>query len=521
MSTAAHPAPEPTDVAPTPWRTRATIALTCLGVFVSYLPMVGISVALPVLQKGLDASTTELLWITDAFVLPTATLLLTCGMLGDLYGRKKTYLGGLALFCIGYLVCLTASSVVQVCVGQALAGVGTAALLPTTLALISHVCPDPRKRATAIALWTASLGLGLTLGPLFTGLIAEWMSWPWIFSPALIIAAVPLVAGAALLTESRADRERHLDIPGQLLAIIALTGLISGVIEGGSSGWKSPGAVVALVVAMITLPAFVVAELRSRHPMLDMRLFRSAKFSGAALAMVLTLFAQVGLVFALSEYFGLVHHTSTLDGGIRLIALSGFTVVLGPLVGQLMNRFTPGLLLAVGLAIGGVGALCVLLFHVDTDVATELLLLGVLGPRHRVSTRTDHHNRHGQPTAEPRGNGRLREQRTTPDRQCPRPGDLRSHPHRANTADPARTHRTIRARRHRPKPHPRHGRRRRHTGRRIPAPEHSRHHATGACRLRSRSHRRATHLRPRRRHRDVGIGSRRAPTDRRTRQERP
>ncbi|MFG2969774.1 MFS transporter [Streptomyces sp. NPDC048288] len=359
--------------------TTATIVLACLGVFVSYLPVVGVSVALPVMQQALDASTVGLQWITDAFILPTAALLLTCGMVGDLYGRKKTYLAGLVLFCLGCLVCLTAGSVVQVCVGQALTGVGTAALLPSTLALIGHVCPDPRRRARAIALWTAALGLGLTLGPVVNGLIVEHASWRWIFLPSLVVAVATAVIGAALLTDSRAERERHLDVPGQLLAVVAITGLVYGVIEGGSDGWSSAQAVIAFVAAALGAVGFVVVELRSACPMLDMRLFKSAAFSGAAVVMAVTLFAQVGLVFALSEYFGLVHHASTLDIGIRLIAINGFTVVLGPLVGRLMNRVTPGLLLVTGLVVGGIGALLVNAFQADTGTGEAALVIGVLG----------------------------------------------------------------------------------------------------------------------------------------------
>ncbi|MCI3275382.1 MFS transporter [Streptomyces cylindrosporus] len=376
---ASDASPQPPQPHPEPRHVTATIALACLGVFVSYLPVVGVSVALPVMQQALDASTAGLQWITDAFILPTAALLLTCGMIGDLYGRKKAYVAGLVVFCLGCLVCLTAGSVVQVCVGQALTGIGTAALLPSTLGLISHVCPDRHRRTRAIALWTASLGLGLTLGPLFNGVIVEHASWRWIFFPALLIGVLTAVAGAVVLTDSRADRERHLDIPGQLLAIVAITGLVYGVIEGGSAGWGSAQVVIAFLAAAVGLLAFVRVELRSPCPMLDMRLFRSAAFSGAALVMALTLFAQVGLVFAMSEYFGLVHHASTLDIGVRLIAINGFTVVLGPLVGRLMNRTSPGLLLVVGLLIGGIGALCVNLFQASTGTGEAALVIGVLG----------------------------------------------------------------------------------------------------------------------------------------------
>ncbi|WP_246576896.1 MFS transporter [Actinospica durhamensis] len=358
----------------------ATVTLACLGVFVSYLPVVGVSTALAVIQQALNASTVGLQWITDAFILPTAALLLTFGVLGDLHGRKKVYLSGLSLTVLGCLVALTAHGVLQVCIGQALTGVGTAALLPSTIGLISHVCPDPKVRARAIAAWTASLGLGLTLGPLFNGQILNHVGWRWIFLPALILGAVIAVVGAFVLPDSRSDRERHLDIPGQLLAIVGITGVVYGVIEGGgSAGWGSTEVIVAFVLAAVGLVGFVLVELRSAHPMFDVRLFGSRAFSGAAIVMGITLFAQVGLVFALSEYFGLVHHASTWDIGLRLIALNGFTVVLSPVVGRLMNRVAPSVLLLAGLVVAGLGALLVNVFSASTGTGEAALVIGVFG----------------------------------------------------------------------------------------------------------------------------------------------
>ena len=358
---------------------RATIALACLGVLVSYLPVVGVSTALPVIQQALDASTAGLQWITDAFILPTTALLLSFGVIGDLYGRKKIYLFGLSCTSLGCLVALTAHGVVQVCAGQALTGVGTAALLPSTIGLIAHVCPDHDVRARAIAGWTACLGLGLTLGPLFNGQILEHVGWRWIFLPALVLSAAIAVVGAFVLTDSRSDRDRHLDLPGQILAILGITGLVYGFIEGGgTAGWGSPLVIGAFALAVMALATFVVVE-HDSYPMLDMRLFRSSAFSGAAIVMAVLLFAQVGLVFALSEYFGLVHHASTWDIGVRLIALNGFTVVLGPMVGRMMNRLSPGLVLFAGLVLAGIGALLVNLFKAGTGTGEAAAVIAVLG----------------------------------------------------------------------------------------------------------------------------------------------
>ena len=373
------PAPIPGAAAADSRNRTATIALACLGVFVSYLPVVGVSTALPALQQALGASTAGLQWITDAFILPTTALLLSFGIIGDLYGRKKVYLAGLSFTVLGCLIALTAHGVVQVCAGQALAGIGTAALLPSTIGLITHVCPDHRARARAIAAWTASLGLGLTLGPLFNGQILEHVGWRWIFLPTLVLGAVITAIGAFVITDSRSDRQRHLDLPGQALAIIGITGLVYGVIEGGgTAGWSSPQVVGAFVLAGLALIGFIFAE-RDEYPMLDLRLFRSRSFSGAALVMAILLFAQVGLVFALSEYFGLVHHASTWDIGVRLIALNGFTVILGPLVGRMMNRLAPGQILFTGLVIAGIGALLVTILKPNTGTGETVLIVAVLG----------------------------------------------------------------------------------------------------------------------------------------------
>lgn len=362
-----------------PRRFRATIVLACVGVFASYLPAVGVSVSLPVIQQGLHASTSELQWITDAYILPTAALLLTFGTIGDRFGRKKTFLAGLALVALGSLAALIATSAVQVCAGQALTGIGTAALLPATLGLIGHVSPDRRTRGRMISWWTAALGLGLTAGAVFSGLAVAHASWRYIFLPTLIIAAVTLVAGAFLLSDSRSGNSVKLDLRGQVLAIVMIAGLVYGVIEAGLAGWGNVQVVAAFAVAALALAAFIPAELRSESPMLDLRLFRSPVFSSAAVVMIITLFAQIGLVFSLSEYFGLVSHASTLDIAMRLLPVNGLTVIVSPFVGRLMNRIAPGLLLAAGLVIAGIGALLVTAVGPSTGVGTVVLVVAVLG----------------------------------------------------------------------------------------------------------------------------------------------
>ncbi|MET7512219.1 MFS transporter [Streptomyces sp. NPDC005480] len=356
-----------------------TVALACLGVFASYLPIGGVSVSLPSIQQGLGASTADLQWITDAFILPMAAFILTFGLIGDLYGRKKVFLAGLGFFAAGSAVSLTATSVAQVWIGQALSGVGAAALLTSTLALISHVCPDFRARAKAVSAWAAALGLGMSLGPLVSGAILEGATWRWIFLPPLIACVIGLAVGAVLLVDSKAPHGRAIDIPGQLAAVIAVASLVYGVIEGGASGWGAGKVVAAFAVAAAALAAFIVVELRSPSPMLSMQLFTSRAFSGAGVVIALALFAQVGLVFALSLFFGTVQHLSALEIGWRFLALNGLAVVLAPVVGRLMGRVAPGLLLALGLVVTSIGTFWLNTLEADSGAGTVVLVLAVIG----------------------------------------------------------------------------------------------------------------------------------------------
>lgn len=359
---------------------KQTIVLACLGVFVSYLPVVGVSTALPAIQQALGASTASLQWITDAFIIPTTALILTFGVIGDLLGRKRVYLTGLGLSVAGCLVAITASGVDQLYVGQALAGAGTAALMASTIGLITHVCPDGRTRTRAIAAWTASLALGLTLGPLFDGQILEHVGWRWIYLPGLVLGAAATLIGANYLTDSRADRELHHDLPGQVMVIIGITCLVFGFIEGGGTGgWTSPLVVCAFAAAFMAIAGFIAVELESPNPMFDLRLFRSREFAGAAIATAVLMFAQVGMVFSLSEYFGLVEHASAWDVGVRLVAINGLTVVLAPAVGRLTGHLTRGLVLFAGLVIAGAGALLVTRFEASTSAGTIMLVIAVMG----------------------------------------------------------------------------------------------------------------------------------------------
>ncbi|MFF3499195.1 MFS transporter [Streptomyces sp. NPDC003247] len=360
-------------------RRTATLVMACLGVFVGYFPVTTVAVSLPVIQQALDASTADLSWVSDAFVLPVAALILTAGVFGDVHGRKKVFQTGLAFCALGAAVGLSAQSVETVWIGQALAGVGAAALLPMTLALISHAVPNPRERGKYIGLWTTSMMGSLAVGPLVAGVIVEHAAWRWIYLLPLPLSLITMVVAAFVLTESRSPVERKLDWPGQITAALAIVALVYGVIEGGATSFTAARVVAALVVAVCSAVAFVLAERRSPSPMLDLSLFRSPAFTGSALVVMISFLGLLGFFFVLSLYLGMVQRLSTLEAGLRLLMATAPPMILGTAVGRLMRHLSPRTLITSGLALTAVALFSLMNAGTDTSFASLAWRLALLG----------------------------------------------------------------------------------------------------------------------------------------------
>lgn len=361
-------------------RQVATLVMACLGMFVAYLPVTTVSVSLPTIQSALHASTSQLTWVSSAFQLPMAAFILTAGVFGDVHGRKKVYLTGLALAGVGAVIALSAQSIEVLWVGQACAGLGAAALLPSTLALISHAVPDPRKRGTFVGLWAASLMAALAVGPLIAGVILDHNTWRWIFLPAIPVAVITLAVAAPLVTDSRAPGERRLDWPGQITAAVTISALVYGVIEGGAASFTEGRVIAALSLAVVGAIAFVLVELRSAGPMLDLSLFRSAAFSATALIAMITFLGLIGFFFVLSLYLGMVQRLDTLHAGYRLLVVSVMSLVVGALAGRLMHRIPPRFMITTGLLITAGSLFSLTVIDAGTGfgpLAWRLALLGL------------------------------------------------------------------------------------------------------------------------------------------------
>ncbi|MDA5141618.1 MFS transporter [Streptomyces sp. AD681] len=357
----------------------ATIALACAGVFVAYLPVTTVAVSLPAVQEALGASTAQLSWVSDAFVLPVAALILTAGVFGDVHGRRRVYQVGLALCAAGALVSLCAGSVQVLWAGQALAGAGAAALLPVTLALISQAVPYPRERGKYIGWWTTCMMAAMVVGPLVAGVVVRHTDWRWIFLLPVPASLVTMAVAARLLPESRAAGGRRLDWPGQISAAVAITALVYGVIEGGADSFTAPRALAALAVAVVSGWVFVVVERRSAAPMLDLSLFRSPAFTASTLVALVSFLGLIGFFFVLSLYLGLVQQLDTWQAGIRMVLVNVVSMFMGVAMGRVMQRVPARALITAGLLVTAGALLSLTTLDADTSYASLAWRLALLG----------------------------------------------------------------------------------------------------------------------------------------------
>lgn len=362
----------------------AAVALAVMGIFTAYFPVNAVAGSLSAIAAATGAGTAELQWVTTAYVIPMAAAVLSAGVFGDIYGRRRLFLIGATLTGVGAGVATIASilsggALPVLMAGQAIAGLGGGILLPITLALVATAASDQRQRGRFIAMWATGTGASLAVGPIASGLILEHAGWGWIFVPTALLAAVAVIVARASLPESKSPQGRSLDIPGQIIASIAIVGLTSGVIEGGARGWTSAPALIALAVAAIAVIAFVVVERRTPAPLMDLRLFRIPSFSAANFGAFMALFSIVGVVFLISLYLGATQQLSALEIGMRIVFIPGVSALVNPLIGRLLGRIRPISMLAAGLVTGAVGTLAIAGVHPETSYLDLIWRLAIFG----------------------------------------------------------------------------------------------------------------------------------------------
>ncbi|HEX2773754.1 MAG TPA: MFS transporter, partial [Micromonosporaceae bacterium] len=310
---------------------------TILGVLVVSLLVVVLdntilNVALRTLAdpvQGLGASQGELEWAINSYTLVFAGLLFTFGVLGDRYGRKRFLLVGLALFGLSSLLSAYAQDPGQLIAARALMGVGGAAIMPVTLSIISNVF-DPRERAKAIGIWSASVGLAVAIGPILGGALLETFWWGSVFLINVPIVLAGLVAVAMIVPESRDPRPGRIDLVGVLLSVVGLVALTYGIIDGGEHGFDRPLVWLAIAVGVAVLAGFIAYERRIAYPSLDVRLFRIPRFAAPVAVIGLIFFAGMGVMFFSSFYLQLVRGYSPFETGLLFLPFAVAQLVFAP-----------------------------------------------------------------------------------------------------------------------------------------------------------------------------------------------
>ncbi|QXC59786.1 MFS transporter [Aquihabitans sp. G128] len=356
-------------------RRWAILAVLCTSLMIVIIGNTSLNVALPTLARELDASTSSLQWMVDAYSLVFAGLLFTAGTLGDRFGRKGALQAGLGVFLLGALVASVADTAAMVIGARAIMGVAAAFVMPSTLSILTNVFPA-HERPKAIAIWAGISGGGAAIGPIASGFLLEHFWWGSVFLVNLPIIVIALVAGAFLVPSSKDPDEQPLDIPGALLSIVGLGALVYGIIEGPIKGWGSSQTLGTFALALVALLAFGYRELTARHPMLDLRLFRDRRFSVASGGMTLVFFAMFGTFFLVSQYFQLVLGYSPFKSGLLQLPMAVVMMSIAPQVPKLVARFGAARVVPMGLGLVAIGL--AFFSQVDVDSSIWAVYLAIL-----------------------------------------------------------------------------------------------------------------------------------------------
>ncbi len=310
-------------------RRWSILSVLCLSLILVVLGNSVLNVAIPTLGPALNASTSDLQWIVDAYALVFGGLLLVMGALGDRFGRRGALQAGLAIVGISSVAATFADSVRTLIIFRALMGFGASLVMPATLSILTHVFP-PEERGKALGIWAAFAGIGGAIGPVVGGALLESFNWPSIFWLNVPVVIIAMVAGFFLVPTSRDPNQTRLDPVGSILSIIALASLLFAIIEGPSKGWSSVEVIGGFILAAVSWPAFILWELRSKHPMLPMRFFASRGFSMGNLALGLSFFVMFAFFFIMTQYLQFLRGYSPLDAGIRTLPLAAGLILAAP-----------------------------------------------------------------------------------------------------------------------------------------------------------------------------------------------
>ena len=336
------------------------------SVFMVVVDNLIVNVALPTLQRELDASTTSLQWIVDSYALVFACLLLAGGGLGDRFGRKRSLQIGLILFAVFSAIAAFAESSSQLIIWRGAMGIGSALVFPATLAIITNVFTDPIERAKAIGLWSAVSGMAVAFGPVVGGFLLEHFWWGSVFLVNVPIVAIALIAGHFLVPESRDTTHGRFDSVGTLLSVGAVGALVYVVIESPHWGWGSFASNSGFVLAIVLFALFIRHQQLRDNPLLELQFFKNARFSAATAAIGIAFLSLFGFTFLVTQYFQFVRGYDPLESGIHTLPFAIGAGITAPIAARLALRIGTKRVVATGLLFMSIGFGYASTFEPDT-----------------------------------------------------------------------------------------------------------------------------------------------------------
>ncbi|WP_406257518.1 MFS transporter [Streptomyces nigra] len=347
------------------------LAICCMSLLIVSLDNTALNVALPALQSDLHASTSGLQWTIDAYTLVLASLLMLAGSTADRIGRKRVFMAGLVVFTIGSALCSLAPDLNSLIVFRMVQAVGGSMLNPVAMSIITNTFTNPRERARAIGVWGAVVGISMAAGPLIGGLLVETVGWRAIFWVNLPVGLAALLLTLRFVPESRAAKARRADPVGQVLVMLLFGSLTYAIIEAPTA----PAAEVLVFggLALAALAGLLVHEPRRAEPLIDLRFFRSAPFSGATVIAVSAFAALGGFLFLSTLYLQNVRGLDALHAGLWMLPMAALCFVCAPVAGRVVGNRGPRLpLLIAGASMTASGVLFAA-FEAESSNATLVL----------------------------------------------------------------------------------------------------------------------------------------------------
>lgn len=341
------------------------IFIACAAVSMVVAAMAALNTALAEIAVDTGADVGQMTWIIDGYTLTLAALLLPAGAIGDRVGRRGILIAGLLIFAAASLAAIWTVNPTQLIVTRCLAGMGAALIMPATLSLITSGVPED-KRSIGVSVWAAVAGAGAIAGFFVTGVLLQFFSWHSIF---ITFAASAVLTAALCLTigTSKDSEPGRFDLIGSALSVLAITGIVFGLLEAPHRGWSDPLILIGLVGGIALVVAFCLVELRRRSPLLDVRLFRNRAFGAGSLSVMLQFFASFGLFFLFLQQLQLIFGFSPLRSAVALMPMVLGVSIFALLGNWIAVRFhSLRFVIAGGILISGIGILCLGLVDYDT-----------------------------------------------------------------------------------------------------------------------------------------------------------